>query len=223
MIMQPLTPAGPGDPPFAVENCNENMDSLIKLLKDAGGTVVQSDLKVCTCCHVWSIGLSLCVGCPSPTWYPTQETPGFAVLALVSSAKVASLMHHCCTASAMLGRTYLQVRLGYQGKAGHRAFRRLRTTLEEEGYIQEVVGTVGADTKKPVVCIKCAMRCLGSHICKPCLTVMICPKEPWSGYLRHTCNDMHVTSLLPASPFMHCLQAAQGAGCSWRCGSCSCG
>jgi hypothetical protein len=79
-----------------------------------------------------------------------------AVLALVSSAKVASLLHHCCTASAMLGRTYLQVRLGYQGKAGHRAFRRLRTTLEEEGYIQEVVGTVGADTKKPVVCIKCA-------------------------------------------------------------------
>ena len=51
---------------------------------------------------------------------------------------------------------YTQVRLGYQGKAGHRAFRRLRTTLEDQGYIQEVVGTIGADSNKPVVCIKCA-------------------------------------------------------------------
>jgi hypothetical protein len=46
--LQPLTPASPGDPLFAVEDCNVNMNSLIRLLKDAGGTVVQSDLKVCT-------------------------------------------------------------------------------------------------------------------------------------------------------------------------------
>lgn len=43
---QPTTSAGPGEPPFAVEDCNTDTDSLIKLLKDAGGTVAQSDLKV---------------------------------------------------------------------------------------------------------------------------------------------------------------------------------
>jgi hypothetical protein len=47
-VLQPLANASPSDPLFAVENTNANMDSLIQLLKDAGGTVAQGDLKVGT-------------------------------------------------------------------------------------------------------------------------------------------------------------------------------
>lgn len=217
--LQPLTPAGPGGPLFSVEDCNENMDSLIKLLKEAGGTVVQSDLKVCTCCHVLSVGLALCVATIHPHRIPRRKR-----LACHSSTCVDCQGHltlpRSCTASAVRSCTVVQVRLGYQGKAGHRAFRRLRTTLEEEGYIQEVVGTIGADSTKPVVCIKCAHRAVSDCTSAHYAVWLLCSEMPWPGYLRHACNTVHITSWLPASPCTRRLQAAQGARCSWRCSSC---
>lgn len=48
-VMQKVEPANPGDAPFAVEDCLADTNSLIKLLKDSGGIVAQSDLKVVAC------------------------------------------------------------------------------------------------------------------------------------------------------------------------------
>ncbi len=50
---------------------------------------------------------------------------------------------------------HVQMKLGYTGKQGHRAFRRLKRSLETEECVADVFGYVDGQCKdKPIVCVK---------------------------------------------------------------------
>lgn len=70
-----------------------------------------------------------------------------------------------------------QVKLGYKQKAGHRTFRRLRTALEDNGCIEEVLGTIGDGNKKPVICIRSGRLTLFPQI-------LLAPLPSWFAVLH---------------------------------------
>lgn len=283
MTLQPLDDAGLGKAPFAIEDTQADTNRLIKLLKDSGGIVAQSDLKVrfsCITCSfvtpfnnlelrlhpsiarcptrhqvlqsLWRhcgseqprAGPLLCcllsfryVGLHTCSTYAIDHTRTHVGLAhqeratLVASGSTCPRDHTQIDIQVVEPRqrtivltslhAFAQVRLGYKRPAGHRAFRRLKTALEDRGYVQEVVGTIDDPSSKPVVCVRSA-----SFLTDAAPPVHAAFQSAVMTQLRRTHKALSSQPCGPVVSYAVCdegrvlWQAAQGAGRASGCGGC---